>query len=132
MIFRSVRPEIGWTDERTMKTIQIIDRAQNCVFSIFQAQEDEFAILFPGQGQDVQFAADIPKLKDPNKAAEALNRLWTRPIRKCDAHGIHGTLFYDLERYRQVYPTKREDEVDPSAISPAQRKLFRSSSTTTR
>ncbi|WP_428391352.1 hypothetical protein [Lichenicoccus sp.] len=108
-----------------MKNIQVIDGAQNCVFAIFQAEDDEFALLFPEQGQDIQFAEDISDLRHAEEAVGALSRLWTRPIRKRDVQGIHGTLFCGLQRYRHTYPTKREDEVDPSAISPAQRALFR-------
>ena len=49
-----------------MKNIQVIDGAMNTTFSIFQAT-------------DVEFKA-------------ALRNIWERPIRKQDAHGIHGTL----------------------------------------
>ena len=55
---------------------------------------------------------------------EALNRIWERPIRKQDAFGIHGTLFYQLERYKQWYRENREAAIDPSAINSAQRRLF--------
>ncbi len=54
----------------------------------------------------------------------ALDRIWERPIRKRDANGIHGTIFYQLQRYKDWYPEKREDAVDPSAINTAQRRLF--------
>lgn len=50
--------------------------------------------------------------------------MWTRPIRKQDAVGIHGTLFYELRRYKEYYSEKREDAVSASAINQAQRKLF--------
>jgi hypothetical protein len=45
-------------------------------------------------------------------------------IRKQDALGVHGTVFYELERYKAHYRAKREDAVDPSAINQAQRRLF--------
>jgi hypothetical protein len=54
----------------------------------------------------------------------ALRRIWERPVGKQDAHGIHGTLFYELERYKAWYREKREEAVDPSAINQAQRRLF--------
>jgi len=47
-----------------------------------------------------------------------------RPIRKQDALGIHGTLFYELERYKTYYRAKREDAVDPSTVNQTQRRLF--------
>jgi hypothetical protein len=104
-----------------MKNIQVIDGALNSTFSIFQATDEEFALFFPEPGQDIQFAEDL----DP-RVAETLgaNPIWERPIRKRDAQGIHGTLFFGLERYKNVYHDKREDRVDPSAVNEAQRRLF--------
>ena len=107
-----------------MKNIQIIDGARNCTFSIFQATEEEFLILFPQQGQEIQYAEDLAGLQKQDEIASALNRIWERPIRKRDALGIHGTLFFQLERYKAVFREKREDAVDPSAVSTAQRRLF--------
>ncbi|HET6238475.1 MAG TPA: hypothetical protein VFE41_26490 [Acetobacteraceae bacterium] len=89
-----------------MKNIQIIDDAANCTFSLFQATDEEDLRSLPRQ-------ADV---------LEALNRIWERPIRKQDAHGIHGTLFYELERYKKWYREKREDAVDAPAINQAQRR----------
>jgi hypothetical protein len=107
-----------------MKNIQIIDGAANCTFSLFQATEEEFALLFPEARQDIQYAEDIHALPQQQQTGAALKRIWERPVRKQDANGIHGTLFYELERYKKVYREKREDSVDPSAINEAQRRLF--------
>ena len=78
-------------------------------------------MLFPEPGQDIQYAEDLPEQEE---IALALKSIWERPIRKRDANGIHGTLFYQLERYKKVFREKREDTVDPSAVSIAQRRLF--------
>jgi hypothetical protein len=104
-----------------MKNIQVIDGALNCTFSIFQATDEEFVSLFPEPGQEIQFAEDL----DP-RVAQNLGEspIWERPIRKRDAHGIHGTLFFQLERYKDVYREMREDGVDPLAVNAAQRRLF--------
>lgn len=112
-----------------MKNIQVIDGALNCTFSIFQATDDEFALLFPEPGQDIQYAEDLyvdglESLPRQQEIEAALGRIWERPIRKRDALGIHGTLFYELERYKTYYRAKREDAIDPSAVSEAQRRLF--------
>jgi len=107
-----------------MKNIQVIDGAANTTFSIFQATDEEFALLFPEPGQDMQYAEDLADLSDQDAVNAALLAIWGRPIRKRDALGIHGTLLYQLERYRQWYPEKREDAVVPSAINSAQRRLF--------
>jgi hypothetical protein len=103
-----------------MKNIQVIDRGLNCTFSIFQATDEEFALLFPEAGQDIQYSEDL----DFDGVGDALDRIWERPIRKRDAMGIHGTLFYQLQRYKEWYPQNREDAVVPSAINAAQRRLF--------
>lgn len=42
-----------------MKIIQVIDGADNATFSLFQATDEEFAILFPGEGQDMALSEDI-------------------------------------------------------------------------
>jgi hypothetical protein len=44
-----------------MKNVQIIDRAYNATFSIFQATDEEFALLFPGDGQDIEIVEDFMK-----------------------------------------------------------------------
>jgi hypothetical protein len=41
-----------------MKNIQAIDGANNATFSVFQATDQEFALLFP-DGTDVAFREDI-------------------------------------------------------------------------
>jgi hypothetical protein len=114
-----------------MKNIQVIDGALNCTFSIFEATEEEFALLFPELGQEIQFAEDLfaedlADLPAREEVTSALNRIWDRPIRKRDAQGIHGTLFYGLDRYKSIYREKREDGVDPQrgALNAAQRRLF--------
>ena len=81
-----------------MKNIQIIDGASNCTFSIFQATSEEFALLFPKPGQDIQFSEDLSDLPDQDGVMSVLAALWERPIKKSDAMGIHGTIFYELER----------------------------------
>jgi hypothetical protein len=107
-----------------MRNIQVIDGALNCTFSLFQATEDEFVLLFPEPQQDIQYSEDLASLPRQDEVSAALQRIWQRPIRKQDVQGIHGTLFYELERYKNVYRENREDAVDPYAINSAQRRLF--------
>jgi hypothetical protein len=107
-----------------MKNIQIIDGALNCTFSFFQATEEEFLLLFPASRQDIQYAEDLNDLPMQEEINLALQQVWQRPIRKQDVQGVHGTLFYQLQRYKDTYHEKREEAVDPSAINSAQRRLF--------
>jgi hypothetical protein len=45
--------------ELRLKNIQIIDRAENATFSVFQAADDEFSAIFPAYGQDIEFIEDF-------------------------------------------------------------------------
>ena len=107
-----------------MKNIQVNDGALNCTFSIFQATDEEFSLVFPDPAQDIEYAEDIEARPNSQEVFNALSAVWERPVRKQDASGIHGTLFYQLERYKKWYPEKREDAVVESAVNGAQRKLF--------
>ena len=92
-----------------MKNIQVIDGAENCVYDVFAASDEEFALIFPA-GQDVAFIDEV-MLRGPEKELDAaFTRIWTRRIPKTQALGIHGLLFYDLENKKQYYPTRRDEE----------------------
>jgi hypothetical protein len=41
-----------------MKNIQVIDSALNCVYDIFAATDEEFALIFP-PGEDVAFIDEL-------------------------------------------------------------------------
>lgn len=108
-----------------MKNIQIIDGAANATFSIFQATEEEFAVIFP-DGRDLEIAADLVERVGEEEADRLLTPLWKRPIMKRDAIGIHGTLIYDAEDRRHFLPeSRREVDWDERFINEAQRVLYR-------
>jgi len=107
-----------------MKNVQVIDGASNATFSIFQATEDEFAIIFPDE-REMEIADDLIRRIGEEEANRILTGLWDRPILKRDANGIHGTLFYDGEHRREFLPSSmREVDWDERSVNPAQRKLF--------
>jgi hypothetical protein len=94
-----------------MKNIQVIDGADNCAYDIFAATDQEFALVFPS-GEDVAFIDEVLK-RGPKEALEAaFDRLWKRRLRKAEATGIHGVLFYELEHKKQYYPTRRDEEAE--------------------
>ncbi|MDB5807083.1 MAG: hypothetical protein JWN73_4405 [Betaproteobacteria bacterium] len=96
-----------------MKNIQIIDGAQNCVYDIFAATDKQFLLLFP-RDTDIAFIDEIYAREDEKAVSAALTRMWTRPVRKSKAQGIHGILFYQLEEKKAYYPTRRDrDAVNP-------------------
>ncbi len=94
-----------------MKNIQVIDGANNCVYDVFSATDAEFALIFP-DGQDVAFIDEV-LARGPKKAlGAAFTAIWERRIRKCDAMGIDGLLFYQLEYKKQYYPTRRDEDAE--------------------
>lgn len=93
-----------------MKNIQIIDGAQNCVYDIFAATPEQFALIFPQDGQDIAFIDEVYEAGDKARLDAAFADLWTRRLEKKDASGIHGTLFYDLPDKKQYYPTRRDSD----------------------
>ncbi|HWG16533.1 MAG TPA: hypothetical protein VN678_01635 [Acidobacteriaceae bacterium] len=94
-----------------MKNIQIIDGAINATFSIFQATDEEFGSIFPQPEQDIEIVEDFIDRAGESEADRILTKLWTRPIRKPDVQGIHGTLYYDYKDKTQYLP-KSKREID--------------------
>ena len=87
-----------------MKNIQVIDGADNAVYDIFSATDDEFALIFP-PGQDIAFIDEVFE-RTARSQKGALNAvfeaIWKRRIAKYDAIGIHGLLFYELDHNSRV------------------------------
>lgn len=97
-----------------MKNIQVIDGAVNCVYDIFSATDDEFALIFP-DGEDVAFIDEVLARGDSAALNAAFGEIWKRRIPKRDAAGIHGLLFYEFESKKVFYPTRRDEEaVNPN------------------
>lgn len=101
-----------------MKNIQVIDGAQNCVYDIFAATEEEFALVFPA-GTDIAFINEVYERGDPQVLDAAFDNIWGRPVVKSQAQGIHGILFYELEEKKAFYPTR----IDVEAVNPDGSKL---------
>lgn len=113
-----------------MKNVQVIDRADNATFSVFQATDDEFSVLFPALGQDIELIEEVMDRIGEEQASKVLGDLWQRPILKREVHGIHGTLYYGSSelRWRQHIPSsKREIDTPDRALNEAQRRLFAAS-----
>ncbi len=111
-----------------MRAIQVIDGADNCTFSLFLVSEEEFATIFPND-QDIEFAEDIVARVGEEAWTQLTAHLWNRPILKSQAHGIHGTLFFEFGSKRHHFPnSKKEKDFDASMINPAQRRMFRGES----
>src|SRR5579863_2303808 len=105
-----------------MKNVQIIDRADNATFSIFQATDSEFDAIFP-DGRDIELAEGLFARLGDELARATVEAMWDRPILKREAQGIHGTLFYNGGW--KVPASKREVDRDELSINAAERRLFR-------
>jgi hypothetical protein len=92
-----------------MKNIQIIDGAENTVYDIFAATDDEFAIIFPS-GQDIAFIEEVVARNTASMLGETFKNIWMRRLHKNKAMGIHGILFYGLDNKMKYYPTRKDEE----------------------
>lgn len=96
-----------------MKNIQIFDTAENSVYDIFAATDEEFALIFSA-GTDVAFIDEVYQQQSADVLSAAFNAIWERRLPKSQAMGIHGILFYESEHKKVYYPTRRDEE----AINP--------------
>jgi hypothetical protein len=94
-----------------MKNIQVIDGANNTQYPIYAVTNDEFAIIFPGERQNVEFSEDLFKRLGESEAGRLLRNVWPRRVEKPKVSGIHGTLFYGLLWKKKYYPTKNDTEM---------------------
>lgn len=91
-----------------MRNIMIVDGAVNCAYDIFQVRDNTFIRIFPEPGQNIAFSEDIFSKTDRSLSKE----LWQRPIKKEDANGIHGIIFFNLAHKKKFYPTLRDRDLD--------------------
>ena len=80
------------------KNIQVIDGAENCVYDVFQIDNEGFNLIFPNEGQEIQFIEDV---KETDEIEEVFRRLWKGRQDRRNIKGIHGTLFY--QRFPQIF-----------------------------
>lgn len=96
-----------------MKNIQIIDGADNCVYDIFSATDEEFELIFPS-GTNIAFIDEVYACGNSSELDDIFGRIWSRRQKKSEVQGIHGTLFYELQMKKVYYPTR----IDEAATNP--------------
>jgi hypothetical protein len=100
------------TQRTFMKNVQVIDGAVNCVYDIFAATDQEFALIFP-DGHDIAFIDEVyARGVDEAALNSAFEALWKRRVVKAQAMGIHGQLFYELDQKKAFYPSRRDGEAE--------------------
>lgn len=95
-----------------MKTILVIDGADNCAYDCFRTTDEFFKVLFPAEGQDIDFIEDFIQRCGDRSYDDEFNQLWNSPIRKKDVSGIDGILFYELLHKKEFYPNKMDSDLD--------------------
>ena len=99
--------------DEIMKNILIIDGAENSAYDIFMATDEEFILIFPDD-TDIAFIEEVYEKGDRLALDFAFSEIWKRRIKKRDANGIHGIIFYELKNKMVYYPTRKDEE----AINP--------------
>jgi hypothetical protein len=92
-----------------VKNIQVFDGANNAVYDIFAATDEEFALIFPDD-TDVAFIDEVYQGQPSQLLDAAFAAIWKRRVPKRQAMGIHGILFYECEHKKVYYPTRRDEE----------------------
>jgi hypothetical protein len=92
-----------------MKNVQIIDGAMNGVYDVFAVSDRDFRKLFPGD-TDVAFIDEVFSRLGARRSGEILGRASKRRREKRTIVGLLGTLFYQLEKKKQFYRTRRDEE----------------------
>ncbi|MGJ4941489.1 hypothetical protein ACQR1W_13025 [Bradyrhizobium sp. HKCCYLS1011] len=95
-----------------MKNIQVIDGADNCAYDVFAVTDEEFRVLFPVPGQDIEFIEDAIERVGDDQLGAMMRNVWARRLEKPHVIGIHGTVFYELLGKKKYYPHKRDDDID--------------------
>ena len=100
-----------------MKNIQVIDGAYNASYDIWTISDELFQLIFPNEGQNIEFIEDFTERTWSRLSTSEQKRLyaewWSRPVPKSEVQGIHGTLFYELKEAKAgYYPNKKESDLN--------------------
>lgn len=95
-----------------MKNIQVIDDAINAAYTKFAVTEDEFRLIFPDNGQNIEIIEDMIERLGDDRVGEIMGPVWRREVPKPEVRGIHGTLFYGLPEKKKYYENKREPVIN--------------------
>ena len=100
-----------------MKTILVVDGADNCAYDHFQTSDEFFTVLFPDDGQDIEFIEDFWDRHRGEDFALQFDQLWKSPVRKKDVRGVEGILYYEMLHKKKYYPNKRDSDLNGSGRS---------------
>ena len=89
-----------------MKNIQIIDGAQNCVYDIFSATDEEFALIFPDR-TDIAFIDEVYAREDERLLDAAFANIWNRRTKKLMRWAFTASSSMNLKKRRCI--TQQEE-----------------------
>jgi hypothetical protein len=116
----------SWHDLDPIGRNEFCGIVEGVIKAYLQATADEFRLIFPRQGQDLEVSETVFKRLGRQRAVELFTPIWTRPILKENVQGIHGPLFYNYFDKRHHLPaSKREVDRTESQINQSQRELYR-------
>lgn len=95
-----------------MKTIIVVDGADNCAYDCFTLDDRFFALLYPGEGQDIELIKDVLERYPGGELDEHFRTLCENNIQRANVQGIDGILFYELLLKKKFYPNKRHAELE--------------------
>jgi hypothetical protein len=109
--------KIGSKESIPMKNIQVIDGAMNSEYAIFRISDELFQLIFPQEGQDIEFVEDVIRRVGRGKINILSEICPESRIKKTEAQGIHGTLFYELiKQKKRYYPNKKETDLNENWV----------------
>lgn len=95
------------------KNIQVIDAALNCAYDVYRVSDEDFRLIFPKKGQNIEFGEDLAGRLSKSELEELFSRVWEEPIEKALVNGINGILFFQLKEEKgEFYPNKKDSDLD--------------------
>ena len=98
--------------------------AENATFSLFQATDGEFEVIFARQGQNLELVEDFVERVGEQAAGLTLASLWQRPIFKEDVQGVQEPYSTALDTEPSIFPLECELDRDPGQLNDWQHLLY--------
>jgi hypothetical protein len=99
-----------------MKNIQVIDGALNCTFSIFQATDEEFLLLFPDPRQDIQYAEDLPDSQCKMRSTQPYSEFGSAPYESRTYGEFMEPYFTNLKGTRKPTAKREKTPLTPAPL----------------
>ncbi len=95
------------------KNIIIASDSILCGYLTYKIDAEIFKILFPHEGQDIQFWSCLQKIFSPDYLDELEHLIKKGRTCKIDCSGIHGVIFLGKERDIECFPNFKNSDLEP-------------------